>query len=238
MADLLDATLARDPGRPFLTWYDDRTGERLELSVSTYANWVAKTAAMVADGYGLGPGDEVAVVLPRHWQRSVWCAAAWRAGCGVVLDLVAGAGAALVATGSQGASAVRGDVVALALQPMGGPFPAGELAPGAVDYAVEVPGYPDRFPARQTDEHAVGLRTGERVLTARDINARAEQLAALWGVEQHGRLLVSAALDPVDDILAATVLPLLVDGSVVLRTPPGEAPDGLAAAERVTATAG
>ena len=43
-ADLLRSALAADPGRPLVTFYDDATGERVELSVATFANWVAKTA--------------------------------------------------------------------------------------------------------------------------------------------------------------------------------------------------
>ena len=45
----LAATLRTDPGRPLVTFYDDATGERVELSVATYANWVAKTAGLVQD---------------------------------------------------------------------------------------------------------------------------------------------------------------------------------------------
>ncbi|MDX6375117.1 MAG: hypothetical protein QOD98_4105, partial [Nocardioidaceae bacterium] len=38
--DLLRDELRRDSGRPLLTWYDEGSGERVELSVATYANWV------------------------------------------------------------------------------------------------------------------------------------------------------------------------------------------------------
>ena len=44
---LLDEALRRDPARPLLTFYDDATGERTELSVATFANWVAKTANLL-----------------------------------------------------------------------------------------------------------------------------------------------------------------------------------------------
>ena len=46
---LLDAALRSDPARPLVTFYDDATGERIELSVTTYANWVAKTASLLQD---------------------------------------------------------------------------------------------------------------------------------------------------------------------------------------------
>jgi hypothetical protein len=38
--ELLEQRLRRDPSTPFVTFYDDATGERTELSVKTYANWV------------------------------------------------------------------------------------------------------------------------------------------------------------------------------------------------------
>src|SRR5579859_6537412 len=43
-ADLLRSLLEADPARPLITFYDDATGERVELSVKTFDNWVAKTA--------------------------------------------------------------------------------------------------------------------------------------------------------------------------------------------------
>ena len=62
-ADLLPAQVRRDPGRPFLTFYDVTTGERTELSLTTYANWVAKAAGLVVrEGVqmhgGIGMTDE------------------------------------------------------------------------------------------------------------------------------------------------------------------------------------
>src|ERR671931_2549199 len=69
---LLDAALRRDPARPLLTFYDDATGERAELSVTTFATWVAKTANLLRDDLGAGPGDTVSVDLPLHWQDAVW----------------------------------------------------------------------------------------------------------------------------------------------------------------------
>ena len=52
-ADVLARQLRHNPGRPFITFYDDATGERVELSVTTYANWVAKTASLLADEHDL-----------------------------------------------------------------------------------------------------------------------------------------------------------------------------------------
>ena len=45
-ADLLDQQLRRDGTRPLLTWYDDATGERIELSVATAAQNTGWSPAM------------------------------------------------------------------------------------------------------------------------------------------------------------------------------------------------
>lgn len=64
------AAVHRDPAAPLLTWYDDATGDRTELSGATLDNWVSKTANLLVDGVGLGHGDTVALVLPPHWQTA------------------------------------------------------------------------------------------------------------------------------------------------------------------------
>jgi uncharacterized protein (TIGR03089 family) len=46
---LLDPLLTRDPVGPRITYYDDATGERIELSTVTLANWAAKTANLLRD---------------------------------------------------------------------------------------------------------------------------------------------------------------------------------------------
>ncbi|HET6729744.1 MAG TPA: TIGR03089 family protein, partial [Jiangellaceae bacterium] len=68
---LLRSVLARDGARPLLTYYDDATRERVELSVTTFDNWVSKTAGLLRDGLDVAPGDRVALLLPAHWQSLV-----------------------------------------------------------------------------------------------------------------------------------------------------------------------
>ena len=72
--------IAPDPTRPQLTWYDDATGERTELSGATLANWVAKTANLLVDEVALGPGDTAGVLLPPHWQTAAVLLGCWSAG--------------------------------------------------------------------------------------------------------------------------------------------------------------
>ncbi len=79
-AELLRRRVADDPSNPLVTFYDDATGERVELSARTFDNWVAKTANFLVDGLGAEPGTRVVLVLPPHWQTAVWLLACWSAG--------------------------------------------------------------------------------------------------------------------------------------------------------------
>ncbi|MFL6158784.1 MAG: TIGR03089 family protein [Marmoricola sp.] len=82
--DLLGRRLARDPAQPFVTFYDDVTGERTELSVTTYANWVSKTANLFTDELMLDPGDDLRIDLPPHWLGTVFLGGLLS--CGLTLD--------------------------------------------------------------------------------------------------------------------------------------------------------
>ena len=84
--ELLAARLQADPGQPLLTAYDDTTGERTELSVTTYANWVSKTGNLFVDELGLDAGDTVLLDLPAHWLVPVFLGAAWSSALAVTTD--------------------------------------------------------------------------------------------------------------------------------------------------------
>jgi uncharacterized protein (TIGR03089 family) len=141
--DLLHGLLADDPGRPLVTAYDDRSGERTELSVATYANWVAKTANLFLDEYLLDPGDVVRVTLPAHWLVPVFLGAAWSAGLVATTDADADAG--LVVTGPEPLD-LPGPQLACALRPFAVRFPE-PLPDGVDDYGLLWPGQPDAFAA-------------------------------------------------------------------------------------------
>src|SRR5699024_8913102 len=81
--DLLNTALTEDSARPFLTFYDESTTERVELSVATFANWVAKTANMLQDSLSADETTTVLIALPVHWETCVWMVAAWSVGCTV-----------------------------------------------------------------------------------------------------------------------------------------------------------
>ncbi|MDQ1663720.1 MAG: hypothetical protein QOJ68_3700, partial [Blastococcus sp.] len=87
-ADLLAQILSREPAAPLFTQYDDGSGERVELSATTMANWVAKTANLLQDEFDIGPGSTVAVALPVHWQTAAVLLAVWSCGA-TVLDTAA-----------------------------------------------------------------------------------------------------------------------------------------------------
>jgi uncharacterized protein (TIGR03089 family) len=114
--DLLAVELARDGSRPFLTYYDDATGERVELSLATTANWVAKTANYLIDEHDVQPGDLVVVRLPVHWQTVVVLLASWAVGARVSFD--DGGMVTFTTVGGVG----DGEVVELSLAPMGADF--------------------------------------------------------------------------------------------------------------------
>ena len=81
----LASALARDGARPLVTFYDDATGERVELSATTLANWVSKTVNFLVDTCGVGPGSRVSLHLPRHWLLAVWALAADAVGAEIVV---------------------------------------------------------------------------------------------------------------------------------------------------------
>lgn len=218
VADLLSSALAKDPGRPLVTYYDDATGERVELSVATIANWVSKTANLLQDDLAAEPGDRLALLMPAHWQTAVWLLAA--SSTGVVVDLQGDpSAAALVVSGPETLEAARacpGERVALSLRPLGARFP--ETPEGFIDYAAEVPGQGDQFmPYVPVDPGAPFLLTrGAEELTGRQTVQRAEEDAGSMGLSQGSRLLSTRPFDDWDGLSAGLLAPLAAGGSVVL----------------------
>ncbi len=245
-AGLLAAARAGDPSRPFLTFYDDGTGERVELSLATLDNWVAKTANLLQDGLGTAGGERVAILLPPHWQSAVWMLAAWSAGLVVDLrdasdaidagggsddpngaDAPASTGADVVVAGAdqlERALAAGGrDTVALALRPLGGPFTE-PLPAGVLDYGAEVLAYGDAFvPYTPPDGNAPALLTtadptaaAGPALTGAALVRRAQALATTLALEPGARLLTDANPAGPDGCFEALLAPLAAQSSIVL----------------------
>ncbi|MCX3063924.1 TIGR03089 family protein [Streptomyces beihaiensis] len=217
-AGLLQAALRADPARPLVTFYDDATGERVELSVATFGNWVAKTANLLQGDLGAEPGDRVALLLPAHWQTAVWLLAC--SSVGVVADLGGDPAAAdLVVSGPDTLDAARacsGERVALALRPLGGRFP--QPPEGFTDYAVEVPGQGDRFaPFSPVDPEDLALVVAGAEWTGAEVVEKASADAAGLGLTGPGsRLLSGLPYDSWKGVSAGLYSPLATGGSVVL----------------------
>jgi len=142
---VLQQTLRADAARPLVTFYDDASGERTELSATTYANWVAKTASLLVEELDLERGGRLLVDLPTHWLTPVFAGAAWTVGLCVVTEGDADA----VVCGPDSLTAYAGHaasvpVVASALHPLGMRF-ADPLPDGVHDFGVEVWSQPDAF---------------------------------------------------------------------------------------------
>ncbi|MFF8959033.1 TIGR03089 family protein [Streptomyces sp. NPDC014894] len=241
-ADLLRSALASDPARPLVTFYDDATGERVELSVATLANWVAKTANLIQGDLAAEPGDRLALLLPAHWQSAVWLLAA--SSTGVLVDVDGDPAAAdLVVSGPDAlerARACRGERVALALRPLGGRFPA--PPEGFSDYAVEAPSQGDRFaPYAPVDPAAPALAVGGTELSGALLVERARVDAAELGLTPGSRVLSGRGYDSWEGLSAGLFAPLAAGASVVLCRHLDRLPeDGLRRrieSERVTVTA-
>ncbi|MFG1914073.1 TIGR03089 family protein [Micromonospora sp. NPDC048898] len=195
--------IATDPTRPLLTWYDDASGDRTELSGATLANWVAKTANLLVDEVGLAPGTPAGVLLPPHWQTAAVLLGCWSAKLSVVdtpgeVDVLFAAADRLDAAQSWPAD----ERYALGLAPLA--VPLRQVPPGFADYVVEVRRHGDHFNPQPgpgpTDAHLL---------------ARAEARATELGIEPGARVLIDAARypDPVDWLLA----PLTQAATVVLN---------------------
>lgn len=216
-ADLLSSALAADPARPLVTFYDDATGERVELSVATFANWVAKTANYLQGDLAAEPGDRLALLLPAHWQTAVWLLAC--SAVGVVAEVDGDPAAAdVVVAGPDRLDAARacsGERVALALRPLGGRFP--QPPEGFADYAVEAPSQGDRFaPYAPVNPDAVALVVGGEELTGTGITARARADAEAAGMPAAPRVLSGLPYDTWQGLSHGLYAPLAAGGSVVL----------------------
>ena len=248
---LLTQAVADDPARPLITFYDDSTGERVELSVVTFANWVAKTANLLVDGLGAEPGQRVSLDLPAHWQAAVWHAACWAAGLVTVPGAAAQARTididiAVVAVAARGAAASAAvpaaeEVVGLGLGPMGLPRRGIDLpAYVTLDYDREIHGYGDLFrpPSGLGPERPALLADGT-MHSAAELGAATTASLERWALPRGARVLSVLPFDSLPAIVAGLLGPLANGGGTVLcrRADPGR----LAArieAEQVSAVAG
>jgi uncharacterized protein (TIGR03089 family) len=216
-----------DASRPLLTYYDDATGERTELSAVALGGWAARTAGLLHAGCGLGTGSRAAVLLPPHWQTAAVLLGAWSAGVAVSFRLAATAGLPELGPGADEPLDVtfvarnRLDSwlenvpeaphrFVLGLDPHAAALR--EVPTGYRDYIAEVYRYTDTLPAyapiRSTDAASVDGTSYQ------EWGSLAQALAATLDVRSGDRLLVDAAEHehPVKWLLT----PLAAGASVVL----------------------
>ncbi len=142
---ILERLLRGEAARPFVTFYDHASDERTELSVTTYANWVAKTASLLAEELDLERGQSIRIDLPAHWLGPVFLGAAWTVG----LVVTEADDADAVVCGPErvdhwATAAADTTVLASALHPLGMRF-AEPLPDGVHDFGAEVWSQPDAF---------------------------------------------------------------------------------------------
>ena len=231
-AEVLGAQLRRDPGRPLVTFYDHATDERVELSVTTYANWVAKASGLLVDVADLERGMSLRIDLPPHWLSTVFLGAAWTVGLRVTTsdepDAVVCGPDGLAVWGPRAAAL---PVLACSLRPLGVRF-AEALPAGVLDVGVEIWSQPDGFTAWDPP-------TGDDLATDALRQEGLHDLTAAVGsaLTDGGRLLSVA--DPASPPGMATFTePLRRGGSLVLvRNPDPDRLDDVFDAERATARA-
>lgn len=224
---LLDPILAADPAGPRITWYDDATGARIELSAVTLANWAAKTANMIRDEFGVLPGGRVAVLLPAHWQTAAVLLGAWWAGADVVLDADPEAELALVTADRLDDVAEVAEVAALSLDAFG--MPVANLPVGVTDYATHVRMHGDQFRSSGDGGAALDGRSSSEILSA------ASESALSTGIGGGDRVLSSREWNTADDLIAGLLAVLAAGASLVQVTnPDDDATERRVASEKVT----
>jgi len=227
---VLDPLLAL-PSAPRITYYDDATGERIELSTVTLANWAAKTGNLLRDELGAGPGSRVAVQLPAHWQTLGVLLGIWFIGAEVVLGQD-GCDIACCTVDrldeADAAVGTMGEVVVFSLDAFGKPVP--DLPFGITDYATSVRAHGDQIvQERQPGPALNGLSTSE-VLSAATASATAR------GLDSASRALSSAPWDTADAVVDRVLAVLVAGGSLVqVANPDPSAQVRRREAEKVTA---
>jgi uncharacterized protein (TIGR03089 family) len=231
-AALLEPYLAGPTAaQPLLTYYDDATGERVELSGETTGNWAAKAANLLRDECDVEPGTPLAVLLPAHWQTATVLLAAWWCGAEVVTDpdaaewVLCDDGRVDLALAAEPA----GGVVALSLDAFGRGIPG--LPAGVVDFAPEVRLHGDDFATEQLPATTPALAGG----TVAEVLADARARAAVLGIGAGDRVLSTLEWGTLDGLVDGLLAVLAAGASLVqCRNADPAALDRRAAAEKAT----
>lgn len=231
-AAVLDPLLAADPAGPRITYYDDATGERIELSTVTMANWAAKTANLLRDELGAGPGSRVAVLLPAHWQTAAVLFGIWWIGAEVVLGGGSDNSADLALCTRERLdeaddAVAGGEVAVLSLDPFG--KPAADLPIGVTDYATAVRVHGDQIVPERVPGPALAGQSVTEVLQ------QAQNAAAAQGFTGSDRVLSTASWDTPDELIDNLLAVFAAGASLVqVANPDADAQERRRATEKVT----
>jgi uncharacterized protein (TIGR03089 family) len=210
---ILDPMLRADPVGPRVTYYDDATGERIELSGVTLANWAAKTGNLLRDEMGAGPASRVAVLLPAHWQTAAVLFGVWWIGAEAVLgsgpaDLALCTAERLdEADSTLDDTAPGGEVAVLSLDPFGHAAP--DLPIGVTDYATAVRVHGDQIVPERRPGPALAGRSVDEILSDCERSAAARDLTST------DRVLSSASWTRPGDLVDGLLSILAVGASLV-----------------------
>jgi uncharacterized protein (TIGR03089 family) len=216
---------------PRITYYDDATGERIELSTVTLANWAAKTGNLLRDELGVSPSSRVAILLPSHWQTLGVMLGVWYVGAEVVAGQADCDVAFCTADRLDDADAAigqAGEVVVLSLDAFGRPVP--DVPFGVTDYATSVRAHGDQITPERNPGPALNGRSVTETLSAATSSATAQ------GFTPASRVLSSKAWDTADAMIDYVLAVLVAGGSLVqVAHPDAEALARRSEAEKVTA---
>ncbi|SOD72995.1 uncharacterized protein (TIGR03089 family) [Jatrophihabitans sp. GAS493] len=216
---LFDRVLARQPSLPFVSFYDEATGERAELSAKSLANWVAKTHFLLGDSLGLGPGSVAQVALRTDWLSVAVMLGCWSAGLSLRTasgpdDVDADVAFAVPDTVAE----CRDAAEILAVNPRSLTRSFGPDAPaGTEDFVAAARPQPDSWGSVRTAATAHAPCLGE--LTAAEVLDRAAARIGDLGLSPAARLLFAvpdeATENSAERLVDTLVLPLVLGGSVV-----------------------
>ena len=228
---------------------------------------MAKTANLLVDGLGLGPGARAAVLLPAHWRTATVLVACWQVGAlAVVVPDPADPRAVDPDGAGPGGGGPRGGDLPGAPDPpdvvLAAPYRLDEalrlgalevlavglaalapvladLPPGVLDLSAEARVHGDLLPPAHRDPAAAALAVGGRRWTAAALAGEVAAAAAGSGLGPSDRVLSTLDWTTPDSLVTALLAPLAAGAGVVdCRHPDPAALAARAAAERVTATAG
>lgn len=210
----------RDAAGPFITYYDLASGERTELSLTSLRNWQSKTANLLIDSYGISAGDRINLRLPIHWLTPVFVTAAAWIGAELVLG-EASADITIIGPDQLDQPIDASDVLACSLHPFGLGFQQA-LPTGIDDYFNDVRLHGDYFAGSTASPVSPELAA-----------------AGLRSIEEHAlsqgdRILLHQPSADLNGTLLVTVVPELIEGSVVVIQGDSDRRPAIAEQERVT----